>query len=86
MQAQIEVNGVWHSCEFFSPHNQLPLKDILPGGVVSFRAVYTQYNAKLELKFAESVVPGVYKIRIINKIIEFSAERPEGSVVWGNVL
>ncbi|MDP1559415.1 MAG: hypothetical protein Q8K59_11135 [Nitrosomonas sp.] len=86
MQAQIEIDGVWQPCELFSPHNQPPAKYFLPGGIEAFQPVYTQYNAKLEFPFPGLIIPtGVYKIRISNKIIEFSAEKSEGSIVWGNV-
>jgi hypothetical protein len=86
MQAQIEVDGVWHPCELFSPHNQPPAKSSLPGGVEAFQPVYAQYNAKLEFQFPGLIIStGTYKIRTGNKVIDFSVEKPEGSIVWGNV-
>jgi len=86
MQAEIEVDGVWHPCDLFSPHDQPPVKYFLPGGVEAFQPAYVQYNAKLVFPFPGLIISvGTYKIRTSNKAMDFSAEKPEGSIVWGNV-
>lgn len=87
MQAEIEVDGAWHPCELFSPHNEPPARSFLPGGVEQLQPTYTQYNAKVVMggtKFLWSA--GTYKVRVRGKVIEFQALKPEATgAVWGNV-
>ena len=87
MQAEIEVEGAWHPCELFSPHNEPPAKYFLPGGIEQLQPTYPQYNAKLVMggtKFLWSA--GFYNVRVGNNVIKFQALKPESTgTVWGNV-
>lgn len=87
MRVHIEIDGAWRSCELFSPHNELPIKSFLPGGIQYFEPVYPQYNAKILFDFPRFVIlPGIYKVRINDKIVEFDAKSPKGNTVYGDIL
>lgn len=88
MTTQIEINGAWIDCTFSYPNQESPISVAGPMGTASWQqSSYSRFNAKLTFFGLSPIVPpGSYKVRSGTKEFVFEVQKPEGDIVWGNVL